>query len=72
MMKKIKNTLLIWLAAWPTITIILTLLPQALFDLPLVLRTLIITGLMVPTMTMVAIPLLHQLINKLFPESNHH
>jgi antibiotic biosynthesis monooxygenase (ABM) superfamily enzyme len=47
-----------WLAAYPTITVILALFkPLGLMTLPLPVRTLVLTVIMVPTVAFVLVPL---------------
>ncbi len=55
-MKKLKNILIVWVAIYPTITIIQFLFGELLNELPLVLRTLTLTGVLVPLMVFVLIP----------------
>jgi antibiotic biosynthesis monooxygenase (ABM) superfamily enzyme len=51
-----KLALLTWLAAYPTITVILGLLGPEIGTWPLALRTLVVSVLMVATLTWIAIP----------------
>ncbi|MEM9104700.1 MAG: hypothetical protein AAGC96_03510 [Pseudomonadota bacterium] len=51
--------LISWAAAWPTITVLLLLFDGVFAGLPLVLRTLILTGLMVPLMKLILVPVLN-------------
>lgn len=58
-----KQAVLTWIAIYPTITLVLWLLgPLERFDLPLPLRTLIITVVLVPGMVFVLIPGLSRLL----------
>jgi uncharacterized protein len=51
-----KLAVLTWLAAYPTITVILGLLGPEIGTWPLALRTLVVSVLMVATLTWIAIP----------------
>ncbi|GAA4957723.1 hypothetical protein GCM10023205_20180 [Yinghuangia aomiensis] len=53
-----RRALITWLAVYPTITLVLGLLGPATAHLPLPLRTLILTGFVVPTVAYGLIPLL--------------
>lgn len=53
-----KMALVTWVAIYPTITILLLGAGEALGRLPVALRTLLLTGLLVPLMTFVLLPLL--------------
>ncbi|RMG65776.1 MAG: hypothetical protein D6722_15665 [Bacteroidetes bacterium] len=53
---KYKTALIVWLAIYPLITVVLWLFGPYLAALPLPLRTLLLTGILVPTMVYVAIP----------------
>lgn len=53
-----RRALITWLAVYPTITLALALLGPALASLPLLLRTLALTGIVVPTSAYLLIPLL--------------
>jgi antibiotic biosynthesis monooxygenase (ABM) superfamily enzyme len=59
---KHKTALLIWLAIYPTINLIMWLLGDFLGSLPLPLRTLVMTLILVPLMVYVLLPL----VNKAF------
>ncbi|MCU0418968.1 MAG: hypothetical protein MUC38_04860 [Cyclobacteriaceae bacterium] len=50
--------ILIWLAIYPSINILFWLLGDWLMTIPLLLRTLILTGILVPLMVFVLLPLL--------------
>ncbi|MDJ0645646.1 MAG: hypothetical protein QNJ57_06620 [Flavobacteriaceae bacterium] len=64
-MKKLKNTLIVWVAIYPTITAILVLFGNVLNEFPILLRTLILTVILVPTMVYVLIPFWTRVFNKL-------
>ncbi|MFJ7203970.1 hypothetical protein ACIQWR_10615 [Streptomyces sp. NPDC098789] len=53
-----RRALITWLAVYPTITLALGLLGPATSDLPLPLRTLILTAVVVPVAAYALIPLL--------------
>ncbi len=55
-MSQLKNTLIVWIAIYPTITIILFLFGKYLNQLPLLLRTFILTIILVPLMVYILIP----------------
>ncbi|MEM8651915.1 MAG: hypothetical protein AAGF54_15375 [Pseudomonadota bacterium] len=57
-----RRMIITWIAAWPTITGLLLALQDILGHWPLVMRTLVLTGLMVPTMTLVIVPILNILL----------
>ncbi|WP_430788737.1 hypothetical protein [Actinoplanes sp. G11-F43] len=52
---------MIWLAVFPTLTILQTLLGGLLRDVPMVLRTLIMATLAVPIVVYALLPLLQRL-----------
>lgn len=58
-----RGVLVTWAAAWPTITTLLFALERMLGHWPLVLRTLLLTGLMVPALTLLIVPALNWLLN---------
>lgn len=63
--KKWKMAIIIWIAIYPTITILFTLLGKPLMQInPLPLRTLAITLLVVPLMVFVLIPILQKIFGK--------
>jgi antibiotic biosynthesis monooxygenase (ABM) superfamily enzyme len=53
-----RRAVITWLAVYPTITLVLGFLGPATAHLPLPLRTLILTGFVVPTVAYGLIPLL--------------
>jgi antibiotic biosynthesis monooxygenase (ABM) superfamily enzyme len=59
---KYKMAVVIWLAIYPTINLIMWLLGDFLSTLPLPLRTLVLTLILVPLMVYVLLPL----VNKAF------
>lgn len=63
--KKWKMAIVIWLAIYPLITPIFTLLGKYLILInPLPLRTLVITLIAVPTMVFILIPALQKVLHK--------
>lgn len=54
---KYKTALVIWLVIYPTINLIMWLLGDVLSTLILPLRTLLLTGILVPLMVYVLLPL---------------
>lgn len=55
-MKKLKNTFIVWVAIYPAITAILLLFGDRLNQMPILLRTFILTIVLVPLMVYVLIP----------------
>lgn len=53
-----RRALITWLAVYPTITLVLAALGPATAHLPLLLRTLILTGIAVPVVAYAVIPAL--------------
>lgn len=62
-MKKLKNALIIWIAIYPAITVIILLFGDILNELPILLRTLILTLILVPTMVYILIPFWTKVFN---------
>ena len=58
-----RGILLTWAAAWPTITALLYALEGVLGHWPLAVRTLLLTGLMVPLMSLLIVPALNRLLD---------
>ena len=58
---KWKTALLIWLAIYPSITLLVLFFGQHLAQLPLMLRTLVMTAILVPLMVFVLLPWLQKL-----------
>lgn len=62
--KKWKMAILIWIAIYPTVTIIFIIFGNDLLRInPLPLRTFLLTLIIVPLMTFVLIPLLQKLLS---------
>lgn len=59
-----KTTIVVWLAIYPLITLILWTFGPNLALVPLPLRTLILTGVLVPTMVYGAIPFWQRILRK--------
>jgi antibiotic biosynthesis monooxygenase (ABM) superfamily enzyme len=60
--QKWKMTILVWIAIYPTITLILALFGNQLNEIhPMPLRTLVITAIVVPIMVMILMPLLQRI-----------
>jgi hypothetical protein len=59
---KWKFAVMVWLAIYPAITVLQFLIGDVLVRLPLPLRTLILTGILVPLMVFVLLPLLRRLL----------
>ena len=60
-----RSALLTWIAIWPLITALLTLGEPVLAALPLPLRTLLLTGVLVPLMSFIVMPRLTRLADTL-------
>jgi antibiotic biosynthesis monooxygenase (ABM) superfamily enzyme len=58
---KWKTALLIWLAIYPSITLLVFFFGPYLAQLPLMLRTLVMTAILVPLMVFVLLPPLQKL-----------
>lgn len=52
--------LLLWTAAWPTVTVVLSALGPVLKGLPIYVQTLIISAILVPVMTFLVTPAIHR------------
>lgn len=61
---RLRAVLVSWAAVWPTITVLLLALEGIVGHWPLALRTLLLTGLMVPSMLLILVPALNRLILK--------
>ena len=62
-MKKIKSTFIVWIAIYPAITILLMVFGEYLNHLPILLRTFILTIILVPLMVYVLIPFWTKVLN---------
>jgi antibiotic biosynthesis monooxygenase (ABM) superfamily enzyme len=63
--KKWKMAVLVWIALYPTITILFLIFGEQLARIrPLPLQTLVTTGIVVPLLTFTVIPRLQKLLSK--------
>lgn len=60
--KKWKTALIIWIAIYPALTILIALFGEYLILLPLALRTLVMTAVLVPLLVFVLVPALHKVL----------
>ena len=63
------RTVLVWLVVWPLVTGMLILLGFIASDLTLGLQTLILTGILVPLISLLLAPTMHRLATRLMKES---
>jgi uncharacterized protein len=61
---KYKTSIVVWLAIYPLITLILWLFGPYLMQIPLPLRTLLLTAVLVPIMVYGAIPLWQRILRR--------
>lgn len=61
---KWKFALMVWIAIYPSITLVQFLIGKQIINLPLPLRTLIMTGILVPLMVYVLLPFLGKVLGK--------
>ena len=59
---KWKFAIMVWLAIYPAITLLTYLIGDLIKNLPLAFITLIMTGILVPLMVFVLLPLLRKII----------
>lgn len=59
---KWKFAIMVWLAIYPTITLVTFLIGDYIKQLPLPLKTLLLTGILVPLMVFILLPLLRNLL----------
>ena len=59
---KWKFAIMVWLAIYPAITLLTFLIGDYIKNLPLPLKTLIMTGILVPLMVFVLLPILRKLM----------
>ncbi|MBK9193487.1 MAG: hypothetical protein KA230_06985 [Flavobacteriales bacterium] len=57
---KWKTAVLVWIAIYPSITILFLLFGEQLEQLPAPLRTLVLTLILMPLLVFVLLPLLHK------------
>ncbi|MNV99971.1 hypothetical protein D3C71_1954070 [compost metagenome] len=65
LLERLKKTLLVWVAVYPTVLAVLLLLGDALKGWPLPLRVLGSTALIVPIVTNIAEPLVKRILSML-------
>ena len=58
---KWKFAVMVWLAIYPTITFVSYLIGDVIKEWPLPFKTLLMTGILVPTMVFVLLPILRKL-----------
>jgi antibiotic biosynthesis monooxygenase (ABM) superfamily enzyme len=61
---KWKFAIMVWLAIYPTITLVSYIIGDAIKSWPLPLKTLLMTGILVPLMVFVLLPLLRKLLGE--------
>lgn len=61
---KWKFAIMVWLAIYPTITLVSFLIGDIIKSWPLPFKTLLMTGILVPLMVFVLLPLLRKLLGK--------
>lgn len=59
---KWKFAIMVWLAIYPTITLVSLLIGDTIKSWPLPFKTLLMTGILVPLMVFVLLPLLRKLL----------
>lgn len=59
---KWKFALMVWIAIYPSITVVQLTIGNQIVSLPLPLRTLIMTGILVPLMVYVLLPFLRKIL----------
>ncbi|MEL7213412.1 MAG: hypothetical protein AAGK92_12165 [Pseudomonadota bacterium] len=59
-----RSVMITWVAAWPTITVLLLALEGFIGQWPLVARTFVLTGLMVPATSLLIVPILSRLLDR--------
>ncbi|WP_298120796.1 hypothetical protein [Flavobacterium sp.] len=59
---KWKFAVMVWIAIYPTITLVSLLIGDYIKNLPLPLKTLIMTGMLVPLMVFVLLPFLRKIL----------
>lgn len=64
-----KTAVMVWIAIYPSITLLLWLAGPLLMRLPLMLRTLVLTGILVPLLVFALLPFLQKRLRRwLHPE----
>jgi len=59
---KWKFALMVWIAIYPSITVVQILIGKQISELPIPIKTLIMTGILVPLMVYVLLPLLRKIL----------
>ncbi len=59
---KWKFALMVWIAIYPSIMVVQLLIGNQIINLPMPLRSLIMTGILVPLMVYVLLPLLRKVL----------
>jgi antibiotic biosynthesis monooxygenase (ABM) superfamily enzyme len=59
---KWKFAIIVWLAIYPTITLVSYIIGDAIKSWPLPLKTLLMTGILVPLMVFILLPFLRKLL----------
>jgi antibiotic biosynthesis monooxygenase (ABM) superfamily enzyme len=59
---KWKFSIMVWVAIYPAITLLTYLIGDIIKNLPLPIKTLIMTGILVPLMVFVLLPILRKLM----------
>ncbi len=62
---KVRATLRIWAAIYPSITIFLYLFGEAMSSMPLYLRTLLLTATLVPWVVFAGVPMVDAVVRKI-------
>jgi len=66
---KLMASLKIWIVIYPSITLFLYLFAETIAAFPVYIRTLILTGILVPWMMFIALPAMNAFIRLLSPKS---
>jgi antibiotic biosynthesis monooxygenase (ABM) superfamily enzyme len=61
---KYKTAIMIWLAIYPSVTVLFYLLGDKISALPIFIRTLILTLILVPLMVFILLPILQKVMQK--------
>lgn len=59
-----KTAIVVWIAIYPSITVLSWLAGPWLVTLPLMLRTMVVTGILVPLLVFVLLPFLHKALRR--------
>jgi antibiotic biosynthesis monooxygenase (ABM) superfamily enzyme len=65
----ILRIVLVWLIVWPLVTLMLMLFKLIADDLPLGLQTLVMTGILVPLISLLLAPAMHRLAMHIVKDS---